>query len=315
MTAAREEALERVAALVRQHGLGLDEIAARLNEDKASHAVDADGDVLKTSLGYVGGILIFVGVGLLIHVIWNDINGAERVIITLGPGLIAFIMGALCLNDPRFAKAVTPFFLVAAVLQPFGMLVGHDEFFPQSLDPSLTVLAVSGVMLAQQAMGFIAWRRSSLGFFSILFWTVFIGTALAKLRVDGDLAAITLSVSLLCLSRAADQTPHRAIAPLWYLVGTAGLLTGFFDLVRGSALELSYVGLNAGMIYLSIPLASRTVLLVSVLGLMGWLGWYTDRYFADVTGWPIALIILGFVMIGLSAYAVKLGRAIKTAEA
>ncbi|MGD0310760.1 MAG: DUF2157 domain-containing protein, partial [Acidobacteriota bacterium] len=151
-------------------------------------------------------------------------------------------------------------------------------------------------------------------FFSILFWTVFIGTAMAKMRIDGDIAAIASGVSLLCLSRAADRTPHRAIAPLWYFIGTAGSLGGFFDLVKGSSLELSYLGLNAYVIYLSILLASRIVLLVSVLGLMGWLGWYTDQYLADVMGWPIALIVLGFIMIGLSAYAVKLGRAIKTAE-
>ncbi len=101
---------------------------------------------------------------------------------------------------------------------------------------------------------------------------------------------------------------------MWYFIGTAGSLGGFFDLVKGSSLELSYLGLNAYVIYLSILLASRIVLLVSVLGLMGWLGWYTDQYLADVMGWPIALIVLGFIMIGLSAYAVKLGRAIKTAE-
>jgi hypothetical protein len=224
------------------------------------------------------------------------------------------MMGVLCLKDQRFENAATPFFLVAAFLQPFGMFVCLNEYFPPSADASLPVLAISGVMLAQQAMGFIAWRRSVLGFFSILFWTVFIGTAMAKMRIDGDIAAIASSVSLLCLSRAADRTPHRAIAPLWYFIGTAGSLGGFFDLVKGSSLELSYLGLNAYMIYLSMLLASRTVLLVSVLGLLGWLGWYTDKYLADVMGWPIALIVLGFVMIELSAYAVKLGRAIKTAE-
>ncbi|MFZ0890532.1 MAG: hypothetical protein WA005_18985 [Candidatus Binataceae bacterium] len=314
MTAAREEALEQIAALVRQHGIGIGEVAARLKEDESPTVMDKGGSILKTSLGYVGGTFIFSGISLLINIIWYDINSAERVIITLGPGLIAFIMGALCLKDQRFEKAATPFFLIAACLQPFGIFVCLNEYFPQSADASLPVLAISGVMLAQQAMAFIAWRRSSLAFFSILFWTVFIGTAMAKMRINGDTAAIASGVSLLCLSRAADRTPHRAIAPLWYFIGTVGLLGGFFDLVKGSSLELSYLGLNACMIYLSIVLPSRAVLLVSVLGLMGWLGWYTDQYLANVMGWPIALIVFGFVMIGLSAYAVKLGRAIKTAE-
>jgi hypothetical protein len=59
MTAAREEALERIAALVRQHGIGMGEIAARLKEDESSGVMDKGGSVLKTSLGYVGGTLIF----------------------------------------------------------------------------------------------------------------------------------------------------------------------------------------------------------------------------------------------------------------
>lgn len=314
MNAAREEALEQIAALVRQHGIGIGEIADRLKEGESFAVIDKGGSVLKTALGYVGGTFIFSGVALLIHIIWHDISSAERVIITFGPGLIAFIMGALCLKDQRFEKAITPFFLIAAFLEPFGILVCLNEYFPQSTDVSLPVLAISGVMLAQQFMGFVAWRRTCLGFFSILFWTIFIGTAMAKMRIDGNIATIALSVSLLCLSRAADRTAHRAIAPLWYFIGTAGSLSGFFHLVRGSSLELSYLGLNACMIYLSILLASRTVLLVSVLGLMVWLGWYTDLYLANVMGWPIALIVLGFIMIGLSAYAVKLGRGIKTAE-
>jgi hypothetical protein len=56
---------------------------------------------------------------------------------------------------------------------------------------------------------------------------------------------------------------------------------------------------------------SRTLLLVSTFALLGFLGYYTEEYFADVTGWPIALMIMGFLLIGVSAYAVKLGQKIK----
>jgi hypothetical protein len=89
---------------------------------------------------------------------------------------------------------------------------------------------------------------------------------MAKMRIDGDIAAIASGVSLLCLSRAVDRTPHRAIAPLWYFIGTAGSLGGFFDLVKGSSLELSCLGLNAYVIYLSILLASRVCGELLILG-------------------------------------------------
>ncbi|HTK84535.1 MAG TPA: DUF2157 domain-containing protein [Patescibacteria group bacterium] len=315
MTGAKQHALDQIATLADQHGISIDEIAVRLNKTKPSVMRDGGGSLLKTLMGYVGGIFVFSGVCLLIGMMWDDMSSAERVIITFGPGLIAFIMGALCLKDQRFEKAATPFFLAGAGLQPTGMFVYMHEYLQPTGDMFLPVLGVSGVMLAQQFAGFLKWRRSSLAFFSIMFWAFFIGTALGKLRIDGDLAAVTLSLSLMCLSAAADRSPHRAIAPFWYFIGTAGLLSGYFELIRGSSLELSYLGLNAFMVWLSISLASRTVLLVSVAGLMGWLAWYTDKYFAHVIGWPVALIILGFVMIALSAYAMKLGRMIKASSA
>jgi len=242
-------------------------------------------------------------------------TSAQRVIITLGPGLLAFILGALSLRDPRFAKVSTPLFLTAVFMQPFGMFVFVNEYFPDSWDPMLPALAISAVMLVQQAVGFIAWRQTSFAFFSILFWSVFVGMAMSEAGIYGGKAAVALSISLLCLSSAADRTPHRAIAPFWYLIGTGGLLGGFFDLASGTRWELSYLGVNAFMIYLSIVLASRAILLISVLALMAWLGWYTDEYLADVIGWPIALIALGMVMLGLSAYAVRMGQTIKTAKA
>ena len=40
------------------------------------------------------------------------------------------------------------------------------------------------------------------------------------------------------------------------------------------------------------------------------MSYFAFEYFADVIGWPVALIILGLCMMGLSAYAVKLGRKI-----
>lgn len=314
MTSAREEALEQIAQLARQHSLAIDEIAARLKRDEPPSAADKGATTLKTLLGYLGGVFIFSGIALLIHMIWDDMNSAQRVIVTLGPGLTAFILGALCLRDQRFEKASTPLILVAAFLQPFGMFVFLREYGLYSEDVLPATIAISGVMLLQQAAGFIAWRRSSLGFLSILFWTFFIRASMDKMAIDNRETAIILGVSLLCLSSAADRSRYRTIAPFWFFVGTVELLSGFFDLVKGSRLELGYLGLNAFMIYLSIVLASRTVLLVSVLALMAWLGWYTNQYLANIVGWPLALIVLGMVMIGLSAYAVRMGREITTAR-
>ena len=45
--------------------------------------------------------------------------------------------------------------------------------------------------------------------------------------------------------------------------------------------------------------------------MIGYLGYFTAEYFFDLVAWPIAVIMMGFVMIGLSRYAVKLSAEIK----
>ena len=48
-----------------------------------------------------------------------------------------------------------------------------------------------------------------------------------------------------------------------------------------------------GLIALSIRVASRALLFVSVVGLLAYLSYFAYEYFADVVGWPIALILAG----------------------
>ena len=42
--------------------------------------------------------------------------------------------------------------------------------------------------------------------------------------------------------------------------------------------------------------------------MLAYLGYYTREYFADVLGWPVALILFGLVLLALSGYAFKLGQ-------
>jgi hypothetical protein len=64
------------------------------------------------------------------------------------------------------------------------------------------------------------------------------------------------------------------------------------------------------MVYLSIRVSSRTLLTVSVVSLLSYLCEFTYKYFANTTAWPLAMIVMGLVMIGLSSYAIKLGQRI-----
>ena len=308
MVSDRQAALERIVALAEQHGIAADEIAAQMALPRTP---ERQGGVVKALLGYTGGTFVFAGLGLLTSMIWPDIGSLQRVVITLGSGVVAFALGIFAHRDPRFTKAVTPLFIVAAFLQPTGLFVFLEEYVPQTGDPELAALTAFGVLALQQGLVFCQLKRASLLFFTLSFWVMFVGTAMSWLDIDEKFIAITVGLSALFLSYYAAQRGYHAITPFWYFIGGVILLGGVFGLVQGEPTEMIYLGVNGFLVYLSIRLASRAMLVCAVFSLIGYLSYFTYKYFADVTGWPVAMIVMGLAMIGLSAYAFRLGRAIQ----
>src|SRR5262245_57095137 len=112
----REQALTEIVDLARRHGLTASDIASALGT-----ALAAGGDresrsrsVLVSVLGFLGGTFVFAGIGVFIAVQWDSLNSAARVIVTLGPGVVALVLAVISTREIRFSKATTPLFLVAA---------------------------------------------------------------------------------------------------------------------------------------------------------------------------------------------------------
>jgi hypothetical protein len=95
---------------------------------------------------------------------------------------------------------------------------------------------------------------------------------------------------------------------VWYFFGAIAFLYGLFELVESTLLEIAFLAVAAGFVYLSALLRSRTLLFVSTLAILGYTGWFTGQHFADSIGWPIALIFFGLFMIGLSTLAFRIDR-------
>ena len=302
---AREIALNKIVELAQQHNISSEEISARFIQSKST---EKSKGIVGKLLNYLGGIFIFSGIAILVNLIWDDISSAQRVTLTFGTGIVVFILGIICAKDTRFEKATTPLFLISALLLPTGLFVFLDEYIPHGQDPVMAAVLIFGTLAAQFGMVFYALYRTSLLFFTLIFWNGFITTLLEKMRIDGELIGIVLGISALSLTIGISKTRHQAIAPFWYFISGLVLLGSYWSMFEGSALDISYLGVNAFLIYLSITFASRTLLFVSVLGLFFYMGYFANEYFADVIGWPLSLIVLGVAMMGLSAYAVKLGR-------
>ena len=303
----RNRALEQIAAIARQYGLSAGEIAAVLDRPAGTERDTPIRAVVVRVLGYLGGMFIFAGVGVFVAMQWNDMNSLARVVITLGPGVTAFVLALLAHRDARFDKVTAPLFLIGAALEPTGMFVAFEEFGSGG-DWRMASLVTTAAMALQFAAAFRMVRRSTPLFFVLLFGTLFMWTALDLLDADADLIALVLGASMLLAAVGVDRTPHRAISAFWYLLGGAASLEGFFQLVEFTPFEITFVALAAGFVYLSVVLRSRALLLVSTLAILAYTGWFTRQHFADSVGWPIALIIFGFLMIGLSAVAFRIDR-------
>ena len=300
----KDDALHEIIALAKHNNITLDEIARIMTNTQAQAAKESSG-VLSKLFGYVGGIFVFSGIGVFISMYWHDFGSAARVIVTLGTGFIAYIMGVVCLFDKKYERAATPLFLISSLLQPTGIFIMLNEYASGG-DPRHGVLYMAVFMLLQQGATFWAKQRTVLAFSAILFGCIFFTTLFDMWGMDKKLIGTVVGTSLMCIAYALNQSRHTAISPFWYFIGSGVLLWSVFDAVERTPFELTYLGLSAFMIFLSTYVRSRTLLLVSTLSMLGYIGYYTAEHFANTVGWPIALVIIGMALIGLSSLAIRL---------
>lgn len=303
MNESREAALREIAALAARHELAADEILAALQPEQHPDPAVRSTGVLARVLAWLGGVLVLAGIALFINLQWDEFNSALRVLVTLGSGFAIFLFALASLHDERFAGVTTPMLLVAALLQPTGLVVMLDEY-ARGGEPEHGLLFVCGVMFTQQFLVFLAWRRTVLLFTSLFFAAAGFGTACNILDIHFEVVALALGIGLVAVSYSLDRGPHRAITPFWYFAGSVFLLGGAFEIIEDSPLEIGFFGLAAGFMYLGVVVRSRVLSFVSVIALTSFTGWYFRDSLANAFG----LMVMGVLLIGLSAFAMSLHR-------
>ena len=266
----KQAALDKIIALANEHNITADEIGVLLLKNTLD---DKTGSWLSNLMAYIGGAFIIGGLALFTSMIWDQIGSSSRVIITYGPGIIAFIMGILIIKDQKFQRASTPLFIISAALMPSGMFVFLNEYADGD-NTRLAGLIVFAVVATQFLTTFYKIRRTSLLFFGYLFAITALGIAMDMSGIPDELWSIALSFSVLTFAFTIDKTIHRAIAPFYYFIGGIGFMWTWFDLLEGWApLDILYLALSIYMMLLSVRFKSRTLLLVSTFSLLGYLGY------------------------------------------
>lgn len=305
----KEDALGQIVDIAARHKLNADEILSALKKGQSPSQSERSSGILARVLAYLGGIFVLAGIALLITMQWDHFNAATRVLLTLGSGFAIYLFALVTMTDERFTRVTTPLLLVSALLQPTGIVVMLEEY-TRGGPPEHGMLFMCVVMFVQQFLTFLAKNRSVLLFTSIFFGAAGFGTLCDILDIDFEFVAVALGIGLICICYVTDKSVHKAITPFWYLVGAIFFLGGTFELLDGKVFEIFFFGIAAGIMYLGTVVRSRVLLFVSVLTLTSYTGYYLRDSLANAFG----LILLGLLLIGLSALAMKLNRKYIQAE-
>lgn len=106
----------------------------------------------------------------------------------------------------------------------------------------------------------------------------------------------------------ADRYPR--LTGLGYFFGSIMAYGGLFDLVHNSAIELLYFAVTASALYACVVLQSRALLLTTVIAMLSYIGYFSEKHFANSLGWPLTLVLMGIAFLGVGAIAIKVKRKI-----
>lgn len=259
----------------------------------------------------IGAIIAIAGAVILVAQEWETIGFIGRVAVTLGIALASY-SAALVLGVPERRVLAQSLLVISAVLAPIGVVAVLAEYGWEAT--YVTQMMVTLALAAVYAGSYFARRFSvailliaiylslayyatiaevtsaSLGFSDVFSWsTAVLGAALVAVgysvrpRVDATISAV--------------GKERRIVSSILTAFGTLGFLSGMSSL--GGVFDLVFIALIFGTFYLSVYLKSRVMLILAALYLIGHIFQLTAEYFVDSIGWPLALIITGFLVIGI----------------
>ncbi len=103
---------------------------------------------------------------------------------------------------------------------------------------------------------------------------------------------------------------YARLSGLGYFLGAIMAYGGLFGLVHDTPFELVYLAITAAMLYGCVVLQSRALLFTTVLAMLGFIGYYTARHFANSLGWPVTLVLMGVAFLAVGTIAIKVRRKI-----
>jgi uncharacterized integral membrane protein len=131
-------------------------------------------------------------------------------------------------------------------------------------------------------------------------------------NLDDIYAYLTMAIGLsyLLLSWSFSNTWNKNLVGLLNFFGSVGFFSAAFYKVFDNygIWELLFFVLTIGGMAYAVSIKSKSILVISTMFLVSHLMHITSKYFADSIGWPISLVILGFIIIGLGYFSISLSK-------
>lgn len=270
-----------------------------------------------TKMMYVlGAAIVVIGLFIFISQIWDDMGSLARITITLGLGLLITLVGLTLPKNKPEEKLGSVFYFIGGMLIPGGSLVTLNELSTGN-DHPWAIAITFGIIF-----GYYLFLNSFYKNTVFTFFTIVNGTALVYLIIDAmiikesylfdDLYAyltMVIGASYLLLAHSFREGWNRRLVGFLYFFGITGFLGAAFWQVFDSVFwqMLFFIIVISGLT-LSVHMRSRSILVISTIFLIAHISYITSEYFTDSLGWPLVLIILGFIFIGLGYVSININK-------
>lgn len=273
-------------------------------------------------LYYVGGLIVFLGIAILIFQHWETLGVPTRILSTLGSGIVAYWVGLLFSRSEKTTNVAVAFFLISALVLPIGLAV---TFYSANVDISSMGFQVelSAILLGVYLLSRLIFRQTVFTLFSIVYGT-WLYYALTNFLISGPalgdwqfVAYRTLLAGLVYILFGywfdQHQDSESVLSGFLYgfgilgFLGAAMALGGWFP-AQNISWEIIFPGLALATVFLSVQLKSRSFLIFGTLFLMGYILKITAEYFTEGLGWSLSLVVAGLALIAVGYLSFRLNQ-------
>lgn len=271
---------------------------------------------------YIGAAIVFLGICVLISQNWEYLNTPTKILVTLGSGIAAYIVGALLMRYEEYKDIGLGFFLISALVFPVGLFVSADKI-GLNTETSSVGLLIFLILFCLFLGSFFVYRKIIFTLFTVIFGTISFFFLVQWMVGDNfrsdDMAKIweyrflVTGLTYMLLGYYLRETAQKALTGTLYGFGSliflaSAMALGGWEPNQNVFWELIYPLLVFGVVFLSVYVKSKSFLVFGSLGLIGYILKITSEYFSSGLGWPLALVLAGLAIMGVGYYAVKLNK-------